>query len=404
MTAATRDSSPDAGPAALLSRAPAALATLVLGLAVALRLPALLGVTGTASREAASAAELIAVFLLIVPLPLAGLGARLLPRRLGAPGPALPALHRLAFAFWGAALALFVVGLATRDASSFHPRWLLLEGFDADAAATWFSWILAGIFLVGASATLDALGVLVTAHTRRRKGLSLRGAPVLAWALYGRALAAALAAPLLCVLALTTLAERAFGIGLFDAALGGDPLVHRHLFWLALNPLLVTAMLPALGLVFEVLAGDTTAPATRRQRWSFVAFALLSPLGWGQHLIASGVSAYSAMVFSAWALLGLLPLFQLLIDAARRVAGLSAASPGVAAGALGLLFASLAFLAVGLRAGSLAVAAGLDVVLFGQLGLGLLVGLSGGALALGWVVERRAAPASALEPATAPAA
>lgn len=401
MKDATRDSTPDAGTPSLLARVPAALALLVLGLAVALRLPALLGVTGSASREAAAAAELIAVYLLIIPLPLAGLGVRLLPRRLGASAPALPLLHRLAVALWAVAVGLFAVGLLLRDAGSFHPRWLLHESFDAEAAGRWMTLVLAGIFFVGASAALDALGVLVTAHARRRKGLALRDAPLLAWALYGRALAVAVAAPLLCVLALTTLAERLFGVGLFDAALGGDPLVHRHLFWLALHPLLVTALLPALGLVFEVLSGSKTAPATRRQRWSFVAFALLSPLGWGQHLIASGVSSYSAMVFSAWALLGLLPLFQLLIDASRRVAGLSAPPRGVAAGALVLFLASLALLAMGLRAGSLAVAAGLDVVLFGQLGLGLLVLLAGGALALAWALERSHGAAPALEAAAA---
>ena len=374
--------------ARLLARAPGVLAFLVLGAAVALRLPSLLGVTGPASREAAAAAELIAVYLLIIPLPLALLGRQQLPRRLGASGPALPRLHTSAFACWTVAVALFAAGLLTRSADALHPRWLLHEAYDAEATGPSLAFVLVGLLFVAASATLDALGVIVTMHTRRAKGMALRHAPVLAWALHGRALAVALAAPLLGVLVLMSLAERAFGAGLFDAALGGDPLLHRHLFWLALHPLLVTALLPALGLVFEVLAGAPGA-ATARQRWSFVAFALLSPLGWGQHLIASGVSAYSAMVFSAWALLGLLPLFWLVIDAARRVSGVTSASPGRVSGALGLLAVSLAFLAVGLRAGSLALAAGLDVVLFGQLGLGLLVVLAGGALVLGSALERR---------------
>ncbi|MEM1414933.1 MAG: cbb3-type cytochrome c oxidase subunit I [Myxococcota bacterium] len=384
-----------------LRRIQIALTLLVLGLVVALRLPALVGVRSTSSVEAASAAGMIAVFLFLVPLPLAGLGELLLPRRLGTPRLALGWLQKLSFAFWAAAAGLFTLGLALRDPATLHPRWLLLESYSVTQVESWVSWVLAGVFFVAAAAATSALPVLVSVHRRRRAGLRLRDVSVAVWALYGRALSVAIGAPLLAAFALLTLAERTLGLGIFDATTGGDPLVHRHLFWLALHPLLLTAPLPALGLVFETIAGRPDAAATPRQRNAFVAFALLAPLGWGQHLVASGVSVYAAMIFSAWALLGLGPLVLALVDAVRRVGGLLEAPRPAAAAALGLLAAALAFLAVALRAGSLATSTGLDAVLFGGLGLGLLVALMGGALGLAWALERTPSEASALEPAPA---
>jgi cytochrome c oxidase subunit 1 len=121
------------------------------------------------------------------------------------------------------------------------------------------------------------------------------------WAHYATSIIFVLATPVLGIALLMVAAERLLGFGFFDAARGGDPLLFQHLFWFYSHPAVYIMVLPAMGVVSEIVA------CFSRKRvfgYAFVAgsslaIATLGFLVWGHHMFVSGQSTYASMVFSA---------------------------------------------------------------------------------------------------------
>src|SRR4029079_16574035 len=90
---------------------------------------------------------------------------------------------------------------------------------------------VAGVFIVGFSSILTGINFIVTIHTMRAPGLTWFRLPLFVWSLYATSLIFVLATPVLAMTLLLIGLERWLGIGIFDPALGGDPLLFQHLFW-----------------------------------------------------------------------------------------------------------------------------------------------------------------------------
>lgn len=124
--------------------------------------------------------------------------------------------------------------------------------------------------------------------------------PVFLWSLYSTSVLLVLATPVLAMTLLLLAFERIFHIGVFDPAMGGDPLLFQHLFWFYSHPAVYIMILPGLGVISEIV------PAFSRKRlfgyefvvWSSIAIAVLSFLVWGHHMFVAGTSLYSSLVFS----------------------------------------------------------------------------------------------------------
>ena len=120
------------------------------------------------------------------------------------------------------------------------------------------------------------------------------------WSLYATSVILVLATPVLAMTLLLLSFERIFGIGVFDPALGGDPLLFQHLFWFYSHPAVYIMILPGFGVISEII------PAFSRKRlfgykfvvWCSIAIAVISFLVWGHHMFVAGTSLYSALVFS----------------------------------------------------------------------------------------------------------
>jgi cytochrome c oxidase subunit 1 len=346
------------------------LAALALAAAVILRVAALAG-AGTLQ-----ASHFVTAYLLVLPGLMTTYASLALPKKLGAERLAFPRAEWAAFVAYAAGIVLGVVGLAMGAASmtedSMDPTWLLFGAYDAGATDPWVVYLAGSGIAVGLAVALTSFNVLASIHTLRGEGVSFADLAASVWGLYAQALVAVVAAPVLVITMVLAIAERSMGLGLFTASAGGDPLLFHHLFWFAMHPLLMTSLLPTLGIALELVGSDGQVfPATLGQRRAFVLFALLSPLAWGQHMVSTGASAYSAMVFSAWALVSLAPLIHLVIGAVRTF-GRGTPSPGAMVMVGGVLLSTAGLLALALGAGTLSVAVGLDVVLFGPLGLDLL--------------------------------
>jgi cytochrome c oxidase subunit 1 len=158
-----------------------------------------------------------------------------------------------------------------------------------------------GVFIAGFSSILTGLNFVVTIHKMRAPGLTWFRLPLFIWAIYATSIILILGTPVLAIsLALVAL-ERAFHVGIFDPALGGDPILFQHLFWFYSHPAVYIMVLPSMGVMSELV---TCFSKKRIFGYSFVAFssvaiAVISFLVWGHHMFVSGQSVYAGLVFSA---------------------------------------------------------------------------------------------------------
>jgi cytochrome c oxidase subunit 1 len=141
---------------------------------------------------------------------------------------------------------------------------------------------------------------MVTIHRMRAPGLTWFRLPLFVWAIYATSLIQVLGTPVVAITIVLVAAERIFSFGLFNPAVGGDPVLFQHLFWFYSHPAVYIMILPAMGVISEVIAG-----MTRKQifGYPFVAFsslgiAVVGFLVWGHHLFVAGMSVYATLVFS----------------------------------------------------------------------------------------------------------
>ena len=156
------------------------------------------------------------------------------------------------------------------------------------------------IFINGFSSILTGLNFVVTIHRMRAPGMTWSRLPLFIWAMYATSIIFLLGTPVLAITLVLVVLERAFHLGIFDPTLGGDPLLFQHLFWFYSHPAVYIMILPAMGVVTEIV------PCFSRKRvfgYKFVAMAsiMIAVVGflvWAHHMFVAGISLYSALVFS----------------------------------------------------------------------------------------------------------
>ena len=235
-------------------------------------------------------------FFLIPSIP-AVLGNFLIPLMIGARDLAFP---RLNLASWyifmlGGCFTLFAILRGGVDTG-----WTFYTPFSTMFSNSYVIPAALGIFITGFASIFTGLNFIVTIHQMRAPGLSWFRLPLFVWTIYATSLILVLATPVLAITLALIAVERLLHIGVFDPALGGDPLLFQHLFWFYSHPAVYIMILPGMGVVSEVIA------CFSRKRifgYSFVAFAslaiaVLGFLVWGHHMFVSGASFYSGMVFS----------------------------------------------------------------------------------------------------------
>lgn len=159
---------------------------------------------------------------------------------------------------------------------------------------------LSAVFIVGFSSILTGLNFIVTVHKLRAPGMTWGRLPLFVWSHYATSLVLLLATPVLSITLVLLAAERMLGVGIFDPALGGDPLLYQHLFWFYSHPAVYIMLLPGMGVVSELVAA-----AAHKQvfgywfiAYSSMAIAALGFLVWGHHMFVSGQSMYASAIFS----------------------------------------------------------------------------------------------------------
>ena len=169
--------------------------------------------------------------------------------------------------------------------------------------------LVTAVFVSGFSSILTGLNFIVTIHTLRAPGMKWSRLPIFVWSHYATSLILVLATPILAITLVLLAAERLFGVGIFNPALGGDPILFQHLFWFYSHPAVYIMILPAMGVVSELVAA---AAHKRIFGYAFVAGASMAIAGvgflvWGHHMFVAGESPLAATIFSFLSLVVAVP-------------------------------------------------------------------------------------------------
>jgi cytochrome c oxidase subunit 1 len=239
----------------------------------------------------------VMVFLFVIPGIPAALGNFVLPIMLGAKDVAFPRLNLCSYYLWVLGAVLALVSIATGGVDT---GWTFYTPYSTTTSTSVIA-VVMGAFVLGFSSIFTGLNFIVTIHRLRPPGMTWFRLPLFLWALYATAIIQVLATPVLGITLLLLIAERALGIGIFDPALGGDPVLFQHFFWFYSHPAVYIMILPAMGIISELVSVFSRKHIFGYKfiAYSSIAIAVLGFLVWGHHMFTSGQSALLNMIFSA---------------------------------------------------------------------------------------------------------
>lgn len=249
----------------------------------------------------------IMIFMVVVPLIPAVFGNFFLPILIGAKDVAFPKINLLSWYFYifGALLVLisiFAPGGPADTGWTFYIPYSVRTGTNVIFA-------LFAAFMLGFSSILTGLNFVTTVHRMRAPGMSWFKMPLSAWAFYATAWVQVLATPIIGITLLLVAIERIFHVGIFDPALGGDPVLYQHLFWIYSHPAVYIMILPAMGVITEIIPvfAHRTIFGYKFIAYSSMAIALFGSLVWAHHMFTAGMSDTGQFVFSLLTMLVAIP-------------------------------------------------------------------------------------------------
>ena len=238
----------------------------------------------------------IMIFLFIIPAIPAALGNFVLPLMIGAKDVAFPRLNLASFYIYvfGALFAVYSIITGSVDTG-----WTFYTPYSTETNASVIS-MTTGVFILGFSSIFTGLNFIVTIHKLRAPGLTWFKQPLFVWALYATAIIQVLATPVLSITMVLLILERTFAIGIFDPAMGGDPVLYQHFFWFYSHPAVYIMILPGMGIISETITVFSKKKIFGYNAIAFssLAIAFVSFMVWGHHMFTSGQSEIAAMIFS----------------------------------------------------------------------------------------------------------
>ncbi|HLT31281.1 MAG TPA: cbb3-type cytochrome c oxidase subunit I, partial [Myxococcaceae bacterium] len=243
----------------------------------------------------------IMIFLFLIPAIPSGFGNFLVPIMLGAKDVAFPRLNLFSFYLYCAGAVLALWGMIS---GGMDTGWTFYTPYSAMTTSS-VAPVLLGAFVLGFSSILTGLNFIVTVHTMRAPGITWFKIPLFVWAMYGTAVIQLLATPVLGLVLLLVAAENVFSFGMFDPARGGDPVLMQHLFWFYSHPAVYIMVLPAFGVISEVVCAFSRKNifGYKMIAFSSLGIAFVGFFVWGHHMFVSGQSALDAGIFSVLSML-----------------------------------------------------------------------------------------------------
>jgi len=258
----------------------------------------------------------VMIFLVIIPILAGAFGNFLIPLMIGADDMAFPVLNMLSYWFMWPAIACFgasfvVGGLNAAPAQGWtsYPVLSAIKEAAPGAGDAQTFWLL-GVTFVGVSSMMGSVNYMTTIINMRAPGMTLFRMPLTIWSMFITAILQAFALPVLTAAGFMLLFERSFGFNFFvpgglnvndtvPTVGGGQPLLWQHLFWFYSHPAVYIMLLPAMGMVSDMLAAMVRKPifGYKPMVYSLAAIAGLGFIVWGHHMFTSGMNPALGMTF-----------------------------------------------------------------------------------------------------------
>lgn len=249
----------------------------------------------------------IMIFLFIIPGIPAIFGNFFLPILIGAKDVAFPRLNLFSWYLYllGGILALLSIVMPGGPADT---GWTFYIPYSV-RTDTNVIFSLSAAFVLGFSSILTGLNFITTVHRLRAPGMTWFKMPLSVWSFYATAWVQVLATPIIGITLLLVAIERLLHVGIFDPALGGDPVLYQHLFWIYSHPAVYIMILPAMGVVSEIIPvfAHRTIFGYKFIAYSSLAIALFGSLVWAHHMFTAGMSDTGIFVFSLLTMLVSIP-------------------------------------------------------------------------------------------------
>ncbi|OGT59371.1 MAG: cytochrome c oxidase subunit I [Gammaproteobacteria bacterium RIFCSPHIGHO2_12_FULL_42_10] len=240
---------------------------------------------------------LIMVFGVIMPA-FVGLANWMIPMMIGAPDMALPRLNN--WSFWILPFAFLLLTIALFQAGG-GPNfgWTMYAPLSSKYGPPSTDYLIVAIHLMGISSVLGAINIIATITNLRAPGMSWMQMPLFVWTWFITAFLLIGAMPVLAGVVTMLLFDRHFGTSFFDAAGGGDPVMYQHLFWFFGHPEVYIMILPAFGIVSEVIPTFSRKPLFGHAFMvgAVGAIAFLSYVVWGHHMFTAGMAVGTQLYF-----------------------------------------------------------------------------------------------------------
>ncbi len=266
----------------------------------------------------------VMIFFVIIPILAGAFGNFLIPLMIGAEDMAFPTLNMLSYWFmWPAFLCIggsfFTAGRGAAAGWTSYPPLSVMTEAAPGSGLPQTLWLL-GVTFVGVASMMGSVNYLTTIIQMRAPGMTMFRLPLTIWAMFITAVLQAFALPILTAAGFMQLADRLLGTGFFvpeglivnnsdPASGGGQPLLWQHLFWFYSHPAVYIMILPAMGMVSDILSCFSRKPVYgyKPMVYSISAIAGLGFIVWGHHMFLSGMNPVLGMTFMVSTMMIALP-------------------------------------------------------------------------------------------------